>query len=67
MGVTLTCIQLEIPLTHPYRFVQGFIIVMSLVAWSTRNMRRQFWIAIAVLAGFLTGQALFRLIPGLQG
>ena len=67
MGVTLTWIQLDIPLSHPYRFVQGFIIVMSLAAWKTTKMRLQFWIAVAVIAGFMTGQVLFRLIPGLQG
>ncbi len=67
LGITLTWVQLDIPLTHPYRFMQLFIIVMSLLAWSTANMRFHLWIAVTVVTGFVAGQVWFRLIPGLQG
>lgn len=67
LAITLTWSQLDVPLTHPYRTVQGFIVIMSLFALSTKNLRVHFWIAVSVTAGLQAGQVIFRLIPGLQG
>ena len=67
LAITLTWSQLDVPLTHPYRIVQSFIVIMSLIALTTRNMRVHLWIAVSVIVGLQAGQIVFRLIPGLQG
>lgn len=67
LGILLTWIQTGVPLAHPYRIMQGFILIMSLSALATKNMRVHLWIAVSVMVAFLAGQVVFRLIPGLQG
>lgn len=66
LAMTLTYIWLSVPLTHPYRIFQGFVLLMSVAALATTNLRAHLVIAIAVLSSLLIAQLLFRLLPGLQ-
>ena len=55
-----------VPLTHPYRIVQGAIIITMAVGLFTTRARAHSWIAGIFVALLLTGQVLFRLTPGLS-
>jgi hypothetical protein len=65
LAVLLTYTKLHVPLTHPYRGIQGFVLLLSLTGLATTNMRVHLGIAVIILAVLLVGQLLFRLVPGL--
>ena len=60
-----TRIFLGIPLTHPYRIVQGSILGLIIAGMFLPTRRAQNWIAGAMLCLLIGGQLVFRLVPGL--
>ena len=56
----------DVPLTHPYRIVQGLILTVAITGFFTQNRRAHIWISSVYLGILLTCQILFRLTPGLS-
>jgi hypothetical protein len=59
-------VLMGVPLTHPYRILQGTIALVMTVGLFTASVRVHAWIAGTFLALLLIGQVLFRLTPGLS-
>jgi hypothetical protein len=57
---------LGVPLTHPYRVMQGTILALLVVGLLSKHPRIQPWIAGGAFGVLLFGQALFRFVPGLD-
>jgi hypothetical protein len=66
LGVSLGWYISGVPLVHPYRIMQLIILSLGIAGWLTPDMVAQRWIAVAFLLVLLSGQVLFRLLPGLS-
>lgn len=61
-----TYVFLEVPLTHPYRAIQGLLIVIIATGYFVRKARTHIWLG-AIFVGVVTvGQVVFRFLPGLS-
>ena len=58
-------VLLDVPLTHPYRINQLAMLVLQIIGFTNANPRIQPWIPGLSIFCLVTGQSLFRLLPGL--
>ena len=66
VAVLTSYILNDVPLTHPYRIVQGIVTVAAIIGFFTQSKIAHTWISSIYLGVLLTGQILFRLAPGLS-
>ena len=66
LAVLQTRYLLGVPLLHPYRLVQVSVIVLAVVGWFNADIRLHRLLITLLFAVLLTGQLLFRILPGLQ-
>ena len=66
VAILASYLLMGVPLTHPYRILQGAIVLTSALGLFTASTRVHSWIAATFLVLLLTGQVLFRLTPGLN-
>jgi len=59
-----TRLLLGVPLMHPYRVMQVSMLALLVVGFTSANQRIQPWIPGLAIFIIITGQLLFRLLPG---
>ena len=59
-----TRVLLGVPLMHPYRIMQLSMLTLLVVGFTSANQRIQLWIPGLAILNIITGQVLFRLLPG---
>ena len=60
-----TYVFLDLPLTHPYRIIQGIVITASTIGIFVTSTKTHIALSTTYLGTLLLGQLLFRLNPGL--
>jgi hypothetical protein len=65
VAVAETYLLLGLPLTHPYRIIQGIVTSTSIIGFFATNTRIHVALGTTYLATILVGQVVFRLNPGL--
>jgi hypothetical protein len=66
LAVFETWFIMGVPIAHPYRLVQFTELGLGVIGLSTANLRVHRWIVFGGITVLIVGQALFRLLPGLQ-
>jgi hypothetical protein len=66
MTALWTHILLGVPMSHPYRLTQLAIFTLLAIGLVSGNSRIQPWLAGGTLGALVSGQILFRLLPGLS-
>ncbi len=66
LSAAQTYILLDVPLTHPYRALQGLVIATIVAGYFVENARAHVWLSAIVISSVLVGQVLFRFLPGLS-
>jgi hypothetical protein len=61
-----TRILLGVPMSHPYRLMQFAILTLLAIGLVSGNQRIQPWLAGGAIGVAVSGQILFRLLPGLD-
>lgn len=65
LAIVQTRYLLGLSLLHPYRLFQGIIAALGLVGWIVADIRVHRLLIVLIFLVSLSGQFLFRLLPGL--
>jgi hypothetical protein len=61
-----TYVFLDVPLTHPYRAIQGIAVGILIAGYFAKQARTHVWLSSSLFGLVLISQIMFRFLPGLD-